>query len=99
MASLAGYISDVELYYESDSTRNLLTGQDHTVSGSDNLIVGRDGTVDAVNLVALFSLDEAPHTISAPNTFAVYADNIILNGTTLGSGGIDISALLDGLGT
>ena len=64
-----------------ESRRNLLTGSVHTVEGSDNLIVGTLGTVDAANLVALFSLDGAAHSEDRNHTFCVHADNICLNGT------------------
>jgi len=77
-------------------SRNLLTGSTHAVTGSDNLMAGSgntiagdiseahgsSGTVDAT-LSVLFSQDGSPHTISDDNIFAVYADELRVNGVDI----------------
>ena len=82
------------------SARNLLTGRQHTVEGSDNLLAGisnaiegddsqahgEDATVNATHSV-LFNLCDHPVTLSTDRTFQVCADSIILNGVEYESPG------------
>ncbi len=77
------------------STRNLLTGNAHTVTNgaTDAFIAGDGGTVDGASRVGLLSLDGAPHTIDTDDTFAVFANkfavsaaSILFNGTSLSAG-------------
>jgi hypothetical protein len=103
---LHGHVGLWRIYASDDcvsgSSRNLLTGQGHSVEGNDNVIAGRQGTVSASDMVALFSLDDAAHVVSTSKTFEVHADFINLNGTTTVGGGspvTDINAALDALGT
>lgn len=97
MASLAGYISDTELYYEESLGRNLLTGQGHSVTGSDNLIAGVMGTLIGDRTV-LLSLDGAAHS-EAVSGALVLRGRFIHNGSEVTSGVGDLSAALDALGT
>ncbi len=89
MADLPGYISDTELYYESDE-----------IVGA--FVAGQTGTVTA-NLAALFALSGSAETNAVPNSFKVVAPGgIVLDGPVTVGGDppvTDISAALDALGT
>jgi hypothetical protein len=78
-SDMLGPHTGTTLYY-AGSERNLLTGQSHTVSGSDNLIVGSGGTVTG-DINALFALcDDSPAPeITGDRTFKVCADAIELS--------------------
>ncbi len=83
------------------SARNLLTGNTHAVTGDDNFIAGKDGTIEA-DRSALFNLKSStPHTLATDNTFAVYADTILFNGSSYvsGAGGAPDGASYVTLGT
>jgi hypothetical protein len=93
MASLLGYISDTELYYEvtsTDSARNLLTGDGHLVTGSDNLIAGAFGTLSGDRTV-LMSLDGSAHDVARTGALELWGD-FYYNGslfTPSGAGELD----------
>jgi hypothetical protein len=89
------------------SQRNLLTGFQHTVAGSDVLISGRSNAVDADNAQThgengtntgdrsvLFNLDGTTRTVSEPDTFSIYG-TLKVNGTTLAGTGSVVGDLLD----
>lgn len=61
------------------SSRNLLWGQGHSVSGSDNLMSGSVGTLTG-DLNVLFNLDGTPRSRTKSNYFGVFADEIEFGG-------------------
>jgi hypothetical protein len=104
----AEYFGVAALSFQSgsgDSSRNLLTGESHTVSGNDNLIAGSgnsvagdtseahgtDGTVVATRSV-LFSQDGSPHTLSDDGVVSIYADDIRFNGASVKNAITDLTA-------
>ena len=88
MADLFGYISDTELYYEdsTSSERDLLTGYQHWVSGSDSVIMGRLGKLTG-NRSVLCSLDGEAHEVSGDGKFWIFGDLIVNGSSITGSGG------------
>lgn len=98
----------VILAIDSGSHNNLLTGKTHEVTGSDNVIHGRTNEVDAdgsqahgENMTVTgdrsigINLTSTPRTLSTPNTWALWADTVSINGSAPGAGSIALNDLTD----
>lgn len=88
MASQAGYISDVEVFYD-------------TAGLVGCLVVGKDGTISPpADLSILLSLDGNTNTLALPGTLKLCGDLIVTGTTTIAGTAVgDLSAMLDALGT
>lgn len=85
MADSAGYISDTEIYYEAGKQGCFVAGVETTVAATRSAAFGLDGNTNVQSNVG---------------ELCVFGDFRVTGATNLvGSVTVDLSALLDGLGT